>query len=97
MYSKIVLCLMEEEDEVLEKQVGMLKERHHADVERISPNQAPSYIADCAESILFISDDVALRDKARDRGIATNDPKKMKESYTKAMEMLKQLGSNGKS
>ena len=26
---------------------------------------------------------------------ATNDPKKMKESYMKAMEMLKEMGMNG--
>ena len=35
MYSKIVLCISEIEDEVLTKQLGMLSERHHADVERV--------------------------------------------------------------
>ena len=31
---------------------------------------------------------------AKDRGIATNTPQKMRESYAKAMEMLKAMGIN---
>ena len=60
MYSKIVLCLREKEDEVL-----------------------------------FISDDEELLETAKNRGFATNAPQKMRESYTKAMEMLKAMGMNG--
>ena len=56
MYSKIVLCLSEKEDEVL-----------------------------------FISDDEELLGKAKSGGIATNAPRKMRESYTKAMDLRKQI------
>ncbi len=92
MYSKIVLCLSENEDEVLEKQIGMLKERHHAEIDRISVGEAVEYISDCDTQVLFISDDEDLLAIAKDKGIATNEPKKMKESYAKAMEMLKAMG-----
>ncbi len=92
MYSKIVLCLSEKEDEVLEKQIGMLKERHHAELERISSNDAADFIAECDSEALFICDDEKLLAMAKDRGIATNDPQKMRESYNKAMEMLKVMG-----
>ncbi len=92
MYSKIVLCLSENEDEVLEKQIGMLKERHHAEIDRISVGEAVEYISDCDTQVLFISDDEELLAIAKDKGIATNEPKKMKESYAKAMEMLKAMG-----
>lgn len=92
MYSKIVLCLSENEDEVLEKQIGMLKERHHAEIDRISAGEAVEYISDCDTQVLFISDDEELLAIAKDKGIATNEPKKMKESYAKAMEMLKAMG-----
>ena len=95
MYSKIVLCLSKKEDEVLEKQIAMLKERHHAEIVRISIPDAADYISDCDDEVLFISDDEELLEKAKDRGIATNDPQKMRESYAKAMEMLKAMGMNG--
>ncbi len=95
MYSKIVLCLSEKEDEVLEKQIEMLRERHRAQVERISADAGAEFISGCEAEILFISDDEELLAKARDKGLATNDPQKMKESYNKAMEMLKALGMNG--
>ena len=95
MYSKIVLCLREKEDEVLEKQIDMLKERHHAVVEHMSPSDTDDYISGCEDKVLFISDDEDLLEKAKSRGIATNNPQKMRESYTKAMEMLKAMGMNG--
>ena len=95
MYSKIVLCLSEKEDEVLERQIGMLKERHHAEVERISADDADDYISQCDSEMLFICDDEKLLAMAKDKGIATNDPQKMRESYAKAMEMLKAMGRNG--
>ena len=95
MYSKIVLCLCKREDAVLEKQIAMLKERHHAEIERISIPNAPDYISGCEGGVLFISDDEELLEKAKNKGIATNDPQKMRESYTKAMEMLKAMGMNG--
>ena len=95
MYSKIILCISEIEDEVLTKQLGMLSERHHAYVERVDAGKAASIIADCEPGILFISDDKALLSEARSKGIAINDPATMKASYNKAMEMLKTLG-NGK-
>ena len=95
MYSKIVLCLNEKEDEVLAKQIAMLKERHHAEVERITAAEAEGYIAGCDTQVLFISDDEQLLSKAADRGLATNDPQKMKESYARAMDMLKAMGMNG--
>jgi hypothetical protein len=69
----------------------MLSERHHADVERVDAGKAASIIADCEPDILFISDDKALLSEARSKGIAINDPATMKESYDKAMEMLKTL------
>ena len=95
MYSKIVLCISEKEDEVLEKQIAMLKERHHAVVEHMSSSDADDYISGCEDKVLFISDDEDLLEKAKNKGIATNDPQKMRESYTKAMEMLKAIGMNG--
>lgn len=94
MYSKIVLCISEIEDEILTKQLAMLSERHHADIERVDAETASGIIADCASDILLISDDEKLLSKAQSKGIATNDPSKMKESYKKAMEMLKALGKN---
>ena len=95
MYSKIVLCISEKEDEVLEKQIAMLKERHHAIVEHMSSSDADDYISGCEDEVLFISDDEELLGKAGSKGIATNNPQKMRESYTKAMEMLKAMGMNG--
>ena len=92
MYSKIVLCLNEKEDEVLKKQIAMLKERHHAGEEHISSSDAYDYISSCDDEVLFISDDKDLLEKAKSKGIATNDPQKMRESYAKAMEMLKAMG-----
>ncbi len=92
MYSKIILCLSEKEDEVLEKQIGMLKERHHAPVERISMEDAADYISGCEADALFICDDEKMVALAKARGIVTNDPQKMRESYAKAMEMLKAMG-----
>ena len=44
MYSKIVLCLSEKEDEVLKKQIEMLKERHHAELEWVSANDAEKFL-----------------------------------------------------
>ncbi|MBQ3797753.1 MAG: hypothetical protein II842_16000 [Butyrivibrio sp.] len=73
----------------------MLKERHHAEIEHISIPDASDYISGCEGEVLFISDDEALLEKAKSKGIATNDPQKMRESYTKAMEMLKAMGMNG--
>nr|WP_297703079.1 hypothetical protein [uncultured Butyrivibrio sp.] len=95
MYSRIVLCLRENEDDVLEKQIAMLKERHHAVVEHMSSPEASNYISGCEDEVLFISDDEDLLEKAKSKGIATNDPQKMRESYAKAMEMLKAMGMNG--
>ena len=95
MYSKIVLCLSENADDVLEKQIAMLKERHHADVEHMSPDAAADYISGCEDEVLFISDDEELLGKAGSKGISTNDPQKMRESNAKAMEMLKAMGMNG--
>ena len=93
MYSKIFLCISETEDEVLTKQLAMLSERHHADVERIDAAMAADIIADCGPDTLFISDDDNLLLEAKDKGMATNTPAKMRESYKKAMEMLKALGT----
>lgn len=95
MYSKIVLCLSEKEDEVLKKQIEMLKERHHAELEWVSANDAEKFISECEEEVLLICDDERLLAMARDKGIATNEPQKMRESYAKAMEMLRALGMNG--
>ncbi len=92
MYSKIVLCLSEKEDEILEKQIEMLKERHHAEVVRVNADDAAKYISECETEVLFICDDEKLSAMAKYKGIATNDPRKMKESYAKAMEMLKAMG-----
>ncbi|WP_026518493.1 hypothetical protein [Butyrivibrio sp. MC2021] len=95
MYSKIVLCLREKEDEVLRKQIEMLKERHHAELMMVSADDADDYISNCESEVLFICDDAKLLAVAKDRGLASNDPKKMRESYEKAMEMLKAMGMNG--
>ena len=94
MYSEIILCMNDKEDEILSKQIAMLKERHHAEVKRISESEAADYISCCETSALFITDNEDLLAKAKDRGLATNDPQKMRESYAKAMEMLKTLGIN---
>ena len=94
MYSKIILCLNEKEDEILKKQIGMLKERHHAELERVSPEDAVDHISECDSEILFICDDEKLLAEAKEKGIATNNPQKMRESYAKAMEMLKAMGMN---
>lgn len=95
MYSKIVLCLSEKEDEVLKKQIAMLKECHHAVVEHMSSSDAYDYISACDDEVLLISDDKNLLEKAKSKDIATNDPQKMRESYAKAMEMLKAMGMEG--
>ena len=92
MYSKIYLCLSEKEDEVLTRQLSMLGERHHAEVERVDAEKANRIIEGGEADVLFISDDKALLAKAVEKGIATNDPASMKESYEKAMEMLKAIG-----
>ena len=92
MYSKIYLCLSEKEDEVLTRQLSMLGERHHAEVERVDAEKANRIIEGGEADVLFISDDKALLAKAVERGMATNDPASMKESYEKAMEMLKAIG-----
>ncbi len=84
---------MGEEDEILAKQVSMLKERHNATVKRVTFDEAESIISAGEEDALFISDDEGLANKAREKGMSVNSPQKMKESYEKAMEMLKTLGS----
>ena len=70
----------------------MLSERHHAEVERVDAEKATQVIEGGEMDVLFISDDKALLSKAVEKGIATNDPASMKESYEKAMEMLKAIG-----
>lgn len=88
---EIVLCLKTKEDEILSKQVAMLSERHHAGVKRISSDEARNVIRNGNENILFISDDETLLNEAKEKGLLVNNPMKMKESYAKAMEMLKTL------
>ena len=95
MYSEIILCTNEIEDEILSKQIAMLKERHHAEVKRISSSDADDYISLCETTALFISENEELIAKAKNRGIATNTPGKMRESYEKAMEMLKSIQARG--
>ncbi|SFC00670.1 hypothetical protein [Butyrivibrio sp. YAB3001] len=95
MYSEIVICLKDCADEVFEKQVNMLKERHNANVLRIEADEAADYIKTCSSDILFISDEEDILLKAKDAGLATNNPRTMRESYMKAMEMLKTMGMNG--
>lgn len=93
MYSKIILALTETiPDEIFSKQLAMLKERHHAEIEQISRDTAAEFLSGCASDILFISDDESLIKVAAARHIATNNPQAMKESYAKAMEMLKAMG-----
>lgn len=89
---EIVVCLLGKEDEVLARQISMLSERHHVDVRRISFDEADGCIAAGDGDVFFISDDEAMLDKARAKGMAVNSPQKMRESYEKAMEMLKALG-----
>ena len=95
MYSEIIICLKENADEVFEKQVRMLQERHHAKVVRMGDGEALDYIKSCSADCLFISDEEDMLSKAKEAGLATNNPKAMRESYTKAMEMLKTMGING--
>ncbi|WP_029231761.1 hypothetical protein [Butyrivibrio sp. VCB2006] len=92
MYSEIIVCLKDSADEVFEKQVNMLKERHHAKVLRMGKDEAADYIKTCASEALFISDDENMLSKAKEAGLATNSPAAMRESYMKAMEMLKTMG-----
>ncbi|MBQ6414759.1 MAG: hypothetical protein IJJ65_00750 [Butyrivibrio sp.] len=89
----IIICLMGEEDEILAKQISMLKERHNATVKRVTFDEAESIISAGEEDTLFISDDEGLANKAREKGMSVNSPQKMKESYEKAIEMLKTLGN----
>ena len=84
--------MSEKEDEILVKQLAMLRERHHADVEKVDAEKAAGIIADCGADILFISDDEELLSKAAHRNIATNSPAKMRQAYEQAMDMLKNLG-----
>ncbi len=95
MYSEIIICLKDNADEVFEKQVKMLKERHHANVLRMDLTEATDYINTCSSDILFISDEETLLSKAREAGLSTNNPAAMRESYMKAMEMLKSMGIDG--
>ena len=92
MIKEILVCLQGKEDEVLVRQISMLSERHHAKVRRISFAEAESSIEEAGQDVFFISDDKALLSKAQARGISGNSPEKMRESYEKAMEMLKALG-----
>lgn len=84
---EIIVCLKNREDDVLTKQLSMLSERHHAEVKRVSLEDAENCIA-VGGDVLFISDDEALMERARAKGMSVNSPQKMKESYQKAMEML---------
>ena len=95
MYSEIIICLKDNADEVFEKQVKMLEERHHAQVLRMGTKEATDYIKTCPSDILFISDEEDMLLKAKEAGLATNNPGRMRESYLKAMDMLKTLGVNG--
>jgi hypothetical protein len=95
MYSEIIICLKNNADEVFEKQVNMLKERHNAQVLRMEANEASDYIKTCSSDILFISDDEDILSEAREAGLSTNNPATMRESYMKAMDMLKTMGLNG--
>ncbi len=92
MYSEIIISVRDNTDEVFEKQVKMLQERHHAKVLRMALDEASGYIEKCSSDILFISDDEDMLSKARAAGLATNGPKAMRESYMKAMDMLKTMG-----
>ena len=95
MYSEIIVCLKNNADEVFEKQLNMLKERHHAIVLRLEIDEATDYIQTCTSEVLFISDDEDMLAKAKEAGLTTNNPAAMRESYMKAMEMLKTMGING--
>ena len=91
---RIVISLKDNADEVFEKQVNMMKERHKASELRLELDEAVEYFKSCSFDDIFISDDEDLLSKAKEAGIATNNPKAMRESYMKAMEMLKSLGMN---
>jgi hypothetical protein len=95
MYSEIIICLKNNADEVFEKQVNMLKERHNSQVLRMESDEATDYIKTCSSDILFISDDEDILSEAREAGLSTNNPATMRESYMKAMDMLKTMGLNG--
>ena len=95
MYSEIIICLNNDADEVFEKQVKMLKERHKAQMLRIEAREAADYLKTCSAEALFISDDEDMLSMAKEAGLATNTPVAMRESYTKAMDMLKAMGING--
>ena len=95
MYSEIIICLKNNADEIFEKQLKMLKERNHAQVLHMGTTEAAGYIKTCSSDVLFISDDEDMLLKAKEIGLATNNPATMRESYMKAMEMLKAMGMNG--
>ena len=94
MYSEIILCLRNNADEVLEKQVNMLKERHNAQVLQMAAEEAAAYLKTCSSDALLISDDQDILLMAKEAGLATNSPEAMRDSYKKAMEMLKAMGLN---
>lgn len=95
MYSEIIICLKDSTDDIFDKQVNMLKERHHAKIQRLDVKEADEYIKNCSSEALFISDDEELLSMAKQFGISTNSPVAMRESYMKAMEMLKAMGVEG--
>ena len=64
-----MICLSEKEDEILKKQIEMLKERHHAELEWINADDAARYISESKSEILFICDDEKLLAMAKDKGI----------------------------
>ncbi|WP_024865711.1 hypothetical protein [Butyrivibrio sp. FCS014] len=91
MEKEIVICLQTKEDELLTGQVSMLCERHGASARWILPADADSVMGSAGNIFMLISDDEALLEKARALGITVNTPQKMRESYEKAMEMLRKL------
>lgn len=91
MEKEIVICLQTKEDELLTGQVSMLCERHGASARWISPADADSVMGSAGNIFMLISDDEALLEKAKALGITVNTPQKMRESYEKAMEMLRKL------
>ena len=89
--SKIVV--LADTDDILQKQLDMLKERHGSELETVG---SAKELWECVEGVgdaagagvLVITDDQEVADECASRGIETRHPATMRESYLKAMQML---------
>ncbi len=98
MYSQILLYTTKSGDrDILDKQISMLKERHKAELlTPVTFEEAEALLPEeNGEEVLVITDDGNLSDLAAKAHCAVNDPEAMRQSYLKAMEMLRNFTKPG--